>query len=291
MENFSNNPTDYLNPEINYYLLNKNKETKLNKEIYAISLEKYRELDGVKDGFEQELEKFSKWLVPISEASPLKESKLVVFDDNFTGMLPLNGITQTDFKKWEIIYEQIINNQTPIRFEKDDPDFQKSLHQAFLMIISRPMGRREIEKIIFQSSSDPERLKIVIKKTETEQTEAFPLTLDQGFILCINNQPHRIPTQLPTGEKILVEIPFFSVLFHELIHISHFQQNLDANLNEKPTLQLNFSNLEEQITITGLAHPISPSVLNVIDEEDWSPIEQADYMMKLMKIILIQVLG
>nr|MBA3284536.1 hypothetical protein [Nitrosopumilus sp.] len=60
-------------------------------------------------------------------------------------------------------------------------------------------------------------------------------------------------TRLPIGDLSPIKSPFFIGLAHELIHATHGN---NGDHRKEPTIDLEYDNLEEQITISGVGRPI-----------------------------------
>lgn len=71
-------------------------------------------------------------IIDIPADSPFKETDLVVFKDGTPGILPLNGIYESDFKKTSRLYEKIKKRRSLIKIDNSDKEFEKKVLKMIL---------------------------------------------------------------------------------------------------------------------------------------------------------------
>lgn len=95
------------------------------------------------------------YTIQIEQSNPFYDTDLVVFDDDFDGILPLNGIKKNEFDEINEYYKQVMSGKTRIKFIKngipltniDDPDMIKTA-ECFKKLFTRSVGREILIKTI-----------------------------------------------------------------------------------------------------------------------------------------------
>lgn len=199
-------------------------------------------------------------IVTLPQTDFSKHTDLVVFKDSVDHQLPLNGIRQSEFEEYNRLYEAIMTNQTKIKLE-EFPEFKSVLSQAIATILSRSLGRQLIKNIL--TSSSCQTINIVPSLGKTEVT--YPETGKPSIHLNIKNEAKAI-VQLSNGQRFIVQRPLSVVLFHELTHLDEKTKKLSYSGSSDPILHKTYTNLEEQVTITGFVYPPGFQDKN----DDWS---------------------
>ncbi|WP_068468380.1 M91 family zinc metallopeptidase [Candidatus Protochlamydia phocaeensis] len=178
---------------------------------------------------------------------------LIVFKNEYKGLMPLNGIKENELHRIVLLHQQIIQQQTPCLIETSN---KKEIGEMLKLLMTRKLGRALIDQII--PSYKNENKNLVIKLT-SDSGSRF-LYRDTTPTIEINeNDPHSIMRSPTTGELQPLVSTSFITLGHELIHALHYIQNpllFSAYVNAEPLQNSRFHNLEEEETIT--THLISP---------------------------------
>ncbi len=197
-------------------------------------------------------------IIDIPADSPFKETDLVVFKDGTPGILPLNGIYESDFKKTSRLYEKIKKRRSLIKIDNSDKEFEKKVLKMILSLLTRRVGRVLLEKIVYHK--DKIALKIVCDDSKHDfylvGDNIISLTQKKHYYLSSAKQPdaHENGSKAYIGgsKKTYHLYPPKIILAHEMIHHLHYLENSPVIFSPpKPTLG-NFTDQEEQETITGL---------------------------------------
>jgi hypothetical protein len=183
--------------------------------------------------------------LPIPRASPFFGTDLIIFKDSYKGKLPLNGVRETVYRERVKVYLLICRNQSNMRIEGDFP-FHVLIRMCFRFLLTRDASAELVHTFVQMKLSS----KIVIKK-ETETTSSNAKCKNGVLTISMQNTRHDYISCDSAGNKKRLEQFFPIVLAHEMIHVVH--NNFTENeVFFPPTLSTRFSNLEEQLTITGV---------------------------------------
>jgi len=197
-------------------------------------------------------------IIDIPADSPFKGTDLVVFKDGTPGRLPLNGIYESDFKKTSHLYEKIKNRRSLIKIDNSDKKFEKEVLKMILSLLTRRVGRVLIENIVYHK--DKIALKIVYDDSKGDVyfvgENTISLAKKTHYYLSSAKQPdaHENGSKAYIGgsKKTYHLNPPEIILAHEMIHHLHYIENSPVIFSPpKPTLG-NFTDQEEQETISGL---------------------------------------
>lgn len=169
-------------------------------------------------------------------------SDLEVYNDDFFGALPVNGIRQLDYQKTSHVFDMIFLGETKFSIQ-EDIEFINQIKNAFRMLFARSLGRELILTIL----KDKDIEWIVIKKG----TYSRQKTIQEGAFIEIDTNKSVVVTQTEDGKKTPLENPIFMRVVHELIHLLVHE----SYVNFPPTIGKDFANLNEQIVITGQGGP------------------------------------
>lgn len=211
--------------------------------------------------------------------NPFKGTDLIVFEDNYKGKLPLNGVKESELKEAVALYNDICSGK---KFVIDgSQDFIDKVKDNIKLLLTRRLGR-ELFKTLNQRASlktiaieSPEKVKA--RAEAADKRMGRPIT-DYGIhketvgstMLSSNEAFVCLPEPADTKafyhhltlkhegskvyrEKTLLWRPSFITLGHELMHIMH--EHGIAGLSIKPNLgeqSQEFDNIFEQEVITGL---------------------------------------
>lgn len=194
-------------------------------------------------------------MLPIEEGDPFFNRGLIVFSDTYTGLMPLNGIKESEFKACKEYLIKFTNGETKLRIgEGVHEESKEKFKEMIINLLTRQIGRDLLNAI--ECCNFP---KVTLMPGEewlarTDNLIVFANLSAQGIYFSINSE----------GEKVYHIKPNFISLAHELIHILHENSDPKNKLNlKKPTMSLtsqspeiDFDNQEEQYTIAGLKEVI-----------------------------------
>lgn len=246
------------------------------KEIYPIKQmsSPAQEEEDIDDQMAEEMEGFfSLYQKEMPPDSPFIDTDLVIFDDQYKGKMPLNGIKEKDLKKITEKYKEICSDQSNIKIDKSDSEFLNQIQKEIKTLLTREVGRELILKLT------QEKEELSIKKDK--QTGIDP---DYPRVILINPlQTYNYLIEMhPSGElRLSNSRPLAIILGHELIHASHGSEMQKLSLKD-PTMGGVYDTLEEQVTITGFNKEINfysdESETKLEEELNWSPISyKEDY--------------
>ncbi len=189
-------------------------------------------------------------IVKVPDTSPMKDTKLVIFKDDYAGEIPLNGIKQSNFNVLEGFYNRIIGNQTIIRIA-GSPHFRNKILKLIRKILANEVGREFLNRLCKNESK-----KLTIKpKTPTFQvtTTVSNETLSEVTIY-FSFDPTMVSRRNRKGQLSPAEAPFDTILFHEMIHAENMfkapnMTEFNKRVLRKPVHDRDFSNCEEECTI------------------------------------------
>ena len=185
-----------------------------------------------------------KWLVSVPENTPL--SRLVVFKDNFRGQV-VNGIKQSEFHRFNALFESIKLGKTKLKIE-GDAHFCEKVHGFIENLMQTSRGRELFDQLLSEKHS-----KVPI---HIQPGPNYVLTFDENRHMVIQlavDSKHllSIAREVGTFTKILIQRRDEVRFAHELTHALHYIQGADLDLQLYPTLGYEYTDLEEQVTITG----------------------------------------
>lgn len=198
--------------------------------------------------FEEDIEAdFTLPFVSISPDSIFANTDLIVFQDDFKGVLPLNGIKKSELLDMEKLARSIFAGEKNIKIDFKNPKYKEQIQNDILTLLTRPMGREIIKKII----DHPKNSGLPIRQGDVCRVHREPLFVEinpiQHFLRNVFSEDGR-------EEKRSYYQPSFVILGHELIHVlHHLSGSLDKNKMTMPTEGDEYTHLEEQITITGFS--------------------------------------
>ena len=227
--------------------------------------------------------KIKKMILQMEPDDPFIDTDLVIFKDEYTGHLPLNGIKESDFIAIKKFYEDFINGNTKFSVQNDTQkeNFKELVNECVKRLLTRKAGREILYSV--QNSNDIKNISLYycqeVKESKLEDDEAkktiyFNPDPDTGkwAYFSINPKGKRI-------ERIIAYEPPFITLGHEVLHVTHGDKypgppTASLTSNQKP--EKRFDDLEEQVTITGIIEPIhfqedATELENLSDEffENW----------------------
>lgn len=208
----------------------------------------------IQPSFEETLDKkLESLILPIPPENPFHKTDLIVFQNDYKGMLPLNGIYAKDLEEITHIYQQIDDYEGGIKLSLLDDvsdtgvPFKEFVLDCIRKLLTRPTGRKIFSEIIAR------KIRVWIQPTKTNsQLRVYDNdpTLNELYFNIHKKTFERFITRLPNGKFDLIEDESFTILGHELIHA------LKPAPKTPPTLA-NYTNLDEQVTISGLKKPFN----------------------------------
>ena len=234
------------------------REGKIPSVIYDIGIQvlSSQDIEDYSDDFQEDL---SQWIIEKPEGHHLIDTNLVVFRDEYTGPLPLNGIKQSDFVYFESLLDKIQNGESKLSIS-GNPEFKEEVYKALKKNITLEAGRDLLQRL--EKSS---QIQWVIQET----TKGSELDVLNARVNLNPKETAYIVSADLTGkkQKILVRQPFHTVVAHELTHCLHvIEGTVKPDGLRKFTLKGDFTDLEEQRTITGLYNPIEFKEINTTEE-------------------------
>lgn len=224
-------------------------------------------------------------IILLDKKDPFYGTDLLVFHDEFTGNLPVNGIKESDFIFIKEKYQEFLNGETKFEIEKDKA-FTEIITDSLIKLLTREIGR----KIFLRILSDQKIKSVVLERGKEAEAKYFDNRHDSSllddqirYVVRINTEnKKRLVSINNKGEKQSIPINSFISLGHELIHVTHASAldvfkppTVSLRSNVKP--EKNFDILEEQTTMTGLSLPIQFATENISEEileQDFEAVEQ-----------------
>jgi ankyrin repeat protein len=258
-------------------------KTAASSKIHDVAFNAIKKTSDPQDVPEIQESVFEKWIIPTPADQPLSDADFYVFKDSFSGSLPLNGIREGDFHKYNELYKKLEIGSTKVSIEGSD-DFKTLILSSLKKLIERESGRELLDEFFMKAVPE----KVEIKQGEESETGVLPdpFTQKETYVIRMDTNPQRtlyiFSTELQTNKKIAVKIPFFMTLAHEMVHVLHLSKDRKG-MDEAPTLSPRFHNMEEQVTISGMKAPIPSDKVNLKDDdvktfdlkdENWEPYEQ-----------------
>ncbi|MCI0381708.1 MAG: hypothetical protein L0207_01460 [Chlamydiae bacterium] len=231
------------------------------------------------DDLEKEIDtKVLSHLIPLHPENPFSGTDLLVFRDEYPATLPLNGIRHSEFLEVKELLTQIFSEKT--RFKFDPALSKKSLRMLikdFIILMTRKTSRKLIKEIA-NGSRD-----VVIEEGKGFKARHISkdgklcghkisicsdwlLLSHMGRAAQLNRYGYKIPA------------PTFMGLIHELIHVSHYEEDYDyANALRENEDQKSYTNQEERRTISGWEKDEDIVLKDEIKSKRWPAIAQDKY--------------
>ena len=179
-------------------------------------------------------------------ASVFQNTDLVVFKDSYQGPMPINGIKETDFKEIEKLFHSIKSGNTKLQIS-GDTDFSEKTLDSIKTLLTRELGRK-IVKILCTIP-----VPLVLKSAKESGGEGTRHVRSSNIIYLDHDDDSRGRWIGIDAQDTRLIAPFLPhvVLGHEMIHAIHYYRDISTPKN-KSTMDSEYDNLEERITITGL---------------------------------------
>lgn len=223
----------------------------------------------------QKLEDFiDNKLLPVPPDSPFFSTDLVIFKDDYKGMLPLNGVTLSQYKNIVLALQKIAENKTNINIE-GNPQFQTKVLDSLKILLTRRIGRK---LLYFLCSHTDKHLLITPTTPRHSDSETRPGSSHKNakIYFSIDSTNHVNVRDPKTGRKCTQPVTRHVELAHELIHVlrlfkSGSKEAYHSHAKKPPTLNRKFHNLEEQETIaTKVDRPLQfPTTLQMAEMLPW----------------------
>jgi ankyrin repeat protein len=191
------------------------------------------------------------------------DTDLIILKDAYKGSMPINGIKEKDFKEITLLFSKICEGDSKLKISNNTPEYVILIKEAIKILLTREIGRNLLTKIC------------------NRETDLPILILDNnGCDGCFSDSSIKIGSAFndigfiemhPSGKHKLNTRPLYIILGHELIHTLH--PDLAIDLRTPPSMQKEFDNMEEQMTIVGLRKNLSLNTNSEIQE----PIPKNNY--------------
>lgn len=200
---------------------------------------------------------------PISENNPFYSTDLLVFSNDYTGTLPLNGIKETDFEEISTKINELKNKKicgslsvkggSTIDFNILERKINLVI-EDIVLLCTRKTGREIVNLLIDQ---------------KLQEISIDPVTQLDPAVLLPTNGGNEITVRYNPDHKLLLgsygnnqrEVTNFIGLGHEFIHLVHLLNEKDASIERLSTKHPKMMNMEEYVTILGWKEePNFPSV-------------------------------
>ena len=224
---------------------------------------------------------------------PFSHTDIVIFNDAYKGLLPLNGITFSKYEKVKCLFNKIISDKTNIRVE-GTTEFKKKIFDNIAIALSRKQGRKLLSDVV--------KVRNVLTIVEGKVSLCASRHGASGKIILnadLNDDIRFLFYDMRHSEKF-AKSEIFIDLLHEILHFQHEQEHEGAYF-DFPGVQLvssDLDNTEEQVTITGLLskvdtqqyfreQDVEPSV-TVTKHEDSSSVfnQTVKYLMGIYNTII-----
>lgn len=246
-------------------------------------------------------------LIPLDKSDPFFDTDLVVFRDDYTGILPLNGIKESKLKEIKDYLDAFQNDQTKFKFNDSDPALKQPMYDAFKLLLTRRLGREllfKLEKLdkvseikvvehsehmvetnVYRKSSIIKKIFYMkdlssLKKLPKSQVSKITKIESKLYLNPSDLEERSYFTIDSNGDRMEARAPFAIGLAHELVHVLYSERGISFK-KQPPTLSLTSSkpesklgNREEQATITGLGSPIKMEESKEKEGDffkDWGP--------------------
>ena len=203
--------------------------------------------------FEEQFNKINTKLPP----APWKETDLLIFDDGLKN-LPLNGIREPEFVEINKLYsEMCLGKSTFLQIGGDDSFKKFILEKGIKKILCRSAGRESILKL---AHSGQIKIQIIPRLEARFATVEFSDTSIINAEIVVSLQVDRLSSigKLSNGKTVPIENPLDVTLFHEFCHCCHkLEKDVAYGGLRRPSLGDEYTELSEQLAITGIRKPFS----------------------------------
>ena len=221
----------------------------------------------------------------IPEDNPFYKTDLIVIKDDFIGVMPLNGIKNSEFieiskRMMELKQQRKVGSlfiaAEYVEVPADREYFKNEIKDMIVTLCTRREGRDIVNALIGQKNN------IFIFPENT--AKASFIQIENILIIRINSDLYvRLPTYrgLSSGNKgrkdELEETPLFIILGHEMIHALHYVLEKRIMYEARITREIpQIDNLEEQKTILGWGKiNYNPIPLNAWQKNEMTKIESS----------------
>lgn len=195
---------------------------------------------------------FQENIISLPSNHPFYDTDLVVFSDKYKGQLPLNGVLEKELEAVSNLYQSfgiILGND----------EFEKIVRDQVKILLTRRLGLELIATLNEKYSDSP----ITIEPGNDSQLIQIFGQIRIKFNI---NDLTCLIVLSPSGKKQLSKAALFINLAHEMVHAVFPPEVILQWKKRIPTLNINYQNLEEQRTITGLLNPIEVDFNNPSNE-------------------------
>jgi|GEM_PF-4289309 len=255
---------------------------------------------GPSENWEEALEqRLLQDTVDIPESNSFAKTNVVVFKNDYRGVLPLNGMMESEWIKVSGWINELKNTGKLGSLElRGDAAFKEQVINSLVKLCERSLGRELIGKVIqlqhpcyiHQNNDFPSPALMVPDHPEVEITAVMgekgsgkiknwnAIDPNQWNLNVVINPLLTTFIYVRAGENRIVKpIDLHLVLAHELIHAVHASIDSKAFFARfEESVSTNDDNREEHMTITGWKSITAPqanheSTSNALsDEEDWT---------------------
>lgn len=167
------------------------------------------------------------------------DTDLIVFKDSYSGLLPINGIKESEFNKLCVLYDNVCKNQTYIHLINSS----KESDRVIKTLLTREIGRKLIAKCALDKTF---AVRILFGENLTGYSPDSKMVIAQASLNA------KIFADSPDGFRRSRESSIEIAIAHELIHhLHHCAGTAESNVLAKPVFEKDYDSLEEQATITG----------------------------------------
>ncbi len=234
-------------------------------ESFEEKMRKFREEESlfdssnIEDISDSEFENISSYILDIPPASPFANTDLILFKDNYSGLMPLNGIRESELTETEQLLKKIEEGQSFLEIDTNDKLFFQEIVKEIKKLLTRNLGRKLINKVCQSHNkiSIIKSFKITtsIYNFERKDTCYFAVDAGEGKIIHDPNAKFFMIGINPSGKRCLFLLSSYIILGHELIHAISPKISIDRELS--PSMEQEYDNLSEQKAITGLSENLS----------------------------------
>ncbi|MCX6990331.1 MAG: hypothetical protein NTX49_04625 [Chlamydiae bacterium] len=208
--------------------------------------------DKEPDGYAPLSLKYRKWAIlpplpSLAKIAPPPSSIFtgtdVIIVPDSKKLLTLQEITKTESRAYDALYLAIKEGKTPLKIFTEDSDFHETLLGYIQNLMLRPSGRLLLTAI----TSLPRD--VVINKGPNREVSG----LDEDPFSKVEwnlEKPSFMICHSLEG-KVVEDSPNYLIFAHELIHVLHDDWDKTETLLKKTPANEEYSNLEEQFTISG----------------------------------------
>ncbi|MBX7067337.1 MAG: type III secretion system effector protein [Parachlamydiales bacterium] len=171
-----------------------------------------------------------------------RDTDLLLYPDNFDGPLPLNGVTESEFKELQLLYRRILHRAQITGTD----EYKSAVFKNIRTILSRPLGRELMNQIIQKLGDRPLEIRFADQSAYYVGEYRIDFALREEEVIHV----------LPNGEAATLKSPPFINLAHELIHLLHELDNEEEHSKTPdPIFDDLDTNSEERRTIYGNCSP------------------------------------